>query len=300
MKVQANGIEIGVDIIGDGVPLLMIMGIGAQLLHWPEGFVRQLADAGFQCIRFDNRDMGLSQRMTGDVDVPGLIARRLIGRSVNSPYTLSDMARDSVGVLDALDIESAHVIGASMGGMIAQRIAIETPERMRTLTALMTSAGRRRDALVSLRAVRALLRSPVIHNADDYADSVVEFLDAVGSPGVERDLDELRRVCHLIYERGLNPAGFNRQLAAIIADGDRRAELADIDVPTLVLHGLSDPLLSPAGGRALADAIPGARFEGIDGMGHDLPRNAWRTLTDHIVDHVVQSGDVLAERRIRA
>ncbi|MFT6145261.1 MAG: pimeloyl-ACP methyl ester carboxylesterase, partial [Myxococcota bacterium] len=249
MNVQANGLSLNVQIDGEGDPLLLIMGIGAQLLHWPQGFVDQLVGKGFQCIRFDNRDMGLSQRMTGRVDVANVLTRRMLGLSITAPYTLKDMADDSVGVLDALNIDSAHILGASMGGMIAQRIAIDHPQRTKTLISLMSTPGRRRDSLTSIKAARALLKNPNITDAESHADATIEFLNAVGTPGVVRDVPELRRMCGEIYKRGLSPDGFLRQLAAIAADGDRTSALRKVEAPTLVLHGSRDPLISPAGGQ---------------------------------------------------
>lgn len=296
MHVKANGLSIHVQIDGEGEPLLMIMGIGAQLLHWPQGFVDQLVDRGFQCIRFDNRDMGLSDRLSGRVDVFKVLSRRILGLAVDAPYTLADMANDSVGVLDALDIDRAHVLGASMGGMIAQRIAIDHPTRVASLTSLMSTPGRRRDNLTSVKAARALLRNPNITDATSHADSVIDFLEAVGTPGIERDIPELRRVCAEIYKRGLSPDGFVRQLAAIASDGDRTRELKAITAPTLVLHGTRDPLISKAGGEATASAIPGATYTPLDGMGHDLPPRYWPT----VVQAVTKLAMPLADGRLRA
>lgn len=296
MNVQANGVSIHVQIDGTGEPLLMIMGIGAQLLHWPQGLIDGLVARGFQCIRFDNRDMGLSERLSGEVDVAKVLSRRLLGLHIDAPYTLVDMANDSVGVLDALNIDRAHVLGASMGGMIAQRIAIDHPERVLTLTSMMSTPGRRRDSLTSVKAARALLQRPVITDARSHADSVITFLNAVGTPGIERDVPELRRVCAEIYKRGLSPDGFMRQLAAIAADGDRSRALRDIHAPTLVLHGSKDPLISPAGGKATADAIPGATYESLDGMGHDLPPSYWKQVIDAVARHAKPSTPALADR----
>lgn len=282
--VHSNDITLNVQIDGEGTPLLLIMGIGAQLLHWPQGLVDTLVSEGFQCIRHDNRDVGLSQRMSGHVDVGGIIGRRLFGMSVRPPYTLSDMATDSLGVLDALGIDRAHVFGVSMGGMIAQRMAIDAPERMLSLTSMMSSPGRRRDSLVSLRAARALLRRPAITDVESYTDELESFLQAVGTPGEIRDREQLHAVCAQIYARGLSPDGFARQFAAIAADGDRSEALRQVRVPTLVLHGTSDPLIAPGGGKATADAIPGARFVGLEGMGHDLPSRFWPLIVREVAD----------------
>ncbi len=296
MHVNANGLSIHVQIEGEGEPLLMIMGIGAQLLHWPQGLVDLFVANGFQCIRFDNRDMGLSERLNGRVDVTKVLSRRMLGLQIDAPYTLADMAQDSVGVLTALNIDQAHIFGASMGGMIAQRIAINHPGRVKTLTSLMSTPGRRRDSLTSVKAARALLKNPNITDAKSHADSTIEFLDAVGTPGLNRDVPELRRVCAEIYKRGLSPDGFIRQLAAIAADGDRTRELRSVLAPTLVLHGSKDPLISHAGGRATADAIPGATYQALDGMGHDLPPSYWPTIAAAVTQHA----QPLADGRLRA
>ena len=296
MHVNANGLSIHVQVDGEGEPLLLIMGIGAQLLHWPQGLIDLLVARGFQCIRFDNRDMGLSERMSGRVDVTKALSRRILGLHVDSPYTLKDMADDSVGVLDALNIDRAHVLGASMGGMIAQRMAIHHPHRLKSLTSLMSTPGRRRDSLTSVKAARALLKNPNITDAKSHADATIDFLNAVGTPGVERDITELRRVCAEIYKRGLSPDGFLRQLVAIAADGDRTRQLRSVRVPTLVLHGSKDPLISPAGGRATAHAIPGARYTSLQGMGHDLPHRYWATITEAVTQHA----QPLADGQLRA
>ncbi len=296
MHVNANGLSIHVQVEGEGEPLLMIMGIGAQLLHWPQGLVDLFVANGFQCIRFDNRDMGLSERLTGRVDVANVLTRRMLGLNIDAPYTLADMADDSVGVLAALNIDRAHIFGASMGGMIAQRIAINHPQRVKSLTSLMSTPGRRRDSLTSVKAARALLKNPNITDAKSHADAVIAFLDAVGTPGVKRDVPELRRVCAEIYRRGLSPDGFVRQLAAIAADGDRTRELRLVQAPTLVLHGSRDPLISPAGGQATADAIPGATYQPLDGMGHDLPPSYWPTIANAVTHHA----NPLADGRLRA
>lgn len=300
MQVRANGLSLEVEDEGEGTPLLLIMGLGAQLLHWPQRFVDTLVRRGFRVVRFDNRDVGLSQRLSGTPDIPRLIGRRLLGLPIRSPYSLSDMAQDAVGVLDALDIDRAHIIGASLGGMIAQRVALEHPERALSLTSIMSSPGRRRDNLVSPKAALALLKTPDASTVESYTADLFTFMDTVGSPDFDRDNEEFRRVAAELYRRGVSPEGSKRQLAAILADGDRTELLRSIRKPTLVIHGLADPLIAPAGGRATAAAIPGARFMGIEGMGHDLPAAVHDRLADAIGELVQGNGSALAEGGSRA
>tara|TARA_B100000575_G_scaffold291546_1_gene297747 strand:- start:622 stop:1494 length:873 start_codon:yes stop_codon:yes gene_type:complete len=270
--VQANGVDIYCEVHGEGHPVLLVMGINAQLIHWPPEMIDRLVAAGFQVIAFDNRDMGQSTWFDG-LQAPSLgsmIAHRVVNRSQQTPYTLSDMAEDGFGVLTALGIESAHIIGASMGGMIAQQMAILHPDRVRSLTSIMSHTGERRHFLSDPRALLALMGTTPA-NAEEAGERVVGLMKVIGSPEDRRPDDHYRWLGATAYERGSNPEGFKRQLAAIVVSGSRDAQLKHLTVPTAVIHGTVDPLVSPRGGRHTAAVIPGAELVLIDGMGHDLP-----------------------------
>jgi pimeloyl-ACP methyl ester carboxylesterase len=264
----------------DGEPLLLIMGLGMQLVSWPDELCAMLVDRGFSVVRFDNRDAGQSTHFShaGNPSVLQLFARP---RAV-APYRLADMAGDAAAVLDAVGWASAHVVGASLGGMIAQALAIGHPDRVRTLTSVMSTPspriGRPRPG-----ALAALGERPAT-NRDEAGERMVRVFRVIGSPGYPHNEDWLRDVGRRAYDRGHDPAGGRRQLAAIRASGDRRAALAGIRMPTLVLHGDADPLVRPAGGRATAAAVPGARLVVYPGMGHDLPYPLWSDMIDQIGD----------------
>jgi pimeloyl-ACP methyl ester carboxylesterase len=280
MQIAANGIALEVEDHGSptGEPLLLVMGLGMQLLAWPDGFVAALVERGFRVIRFDNRDIGLSQSFDA-AGVPNLVLDSLrfaVGWTVRSPYTLADMAADSVGVLDALGIESAHVCGASMGGMIAQHLAAAQPRRLRSLTLMMTTSGARRLPGPSLKVRGALISRP--KNPREVASIVehyVELYGLIGSPAFPAQPEELRERLTRSVRRSYRPAGTARQMVAIAADGDRSGLLGSIGAPTHVIHGLADALVPVAAGRDLAARIPGATLDVIDGMGHDLPAALW-------------------------
>jgi pimeloyl-ACP methyl ester carboxylesterase len=257
---------------GEGVPLLLVMGINAQLIHWPPELVEGLVAAGFQVIAFDNRDMGLSQRFDGQ-RAPGisrLFRDRMIGRVSRTPYSLVDMADDGFAVLDALGLSAAHVVGASMGGMIAQQMAIQSPQRVKTLTSMMSHTGERRHFIAKKRAVDALM-SNTPTDAEDAGQRVFELMQVIGSRKYLRCEADLRLLGRMAHERCFNPAGFRRQLAAIVASGCRSKALSRLQIPTLVIHGKEDPLILPAGGQHTAKVIPGARLVLVEDMGHDLP-----------------------------
>jgi pimeloyl-ACP methyl ester carboxylesterase len=262
-------------------PLLLIMGLGTQMIAWPEPFCRELAGRGFQVIRFDNRDVGRSTWMHGrPPSVSELVRRRI----PDPPYTLSDLARDAAGLIEGLDLHSAHVVGASMGGMVAQTLAVEHPDRVRSLTSIMSNTGHRFSGQPALSVYPVLLRrAPAEREA--FMDHMMGVFDAIGSKRLGRDFERLRATAELSYERGVNPAGTARQLGAIVASGDRTAALSRIDAPTLVIHGTRDPMVRPSGGRATARAIRGARLLMIKDMGHDLPDQAWPQLIDAIAGH---------------
>lgn len=287
MQLVANGIKIEVEEHGSpqGEPLVLIMGLGMQLVAWHEDFVRGLVDRGFRVLRFDNRDIGLSQDFD-HLGVPNLgleVLRHAMGLPVRSPYTLVDMANDTVGLLDAMGIGNAHICGASMGGMVAQQIAVRYPKRVKSLTLMMTTSGSRRLPGPSLRVRGALLSRPANpRNVDGIVSHYVDFYKLIGSPGYPTADEWLKRRLAMSVRRSYRPRGTARQLTAIAADGDRSPLLGQIRVPTQVLHGLADPLVPAAAARDLAARIPGARLDLIEGMGHDLPLALWPRFTQAI------------------
>ncbi len=267
----ANGIELCCQEMGDpdGEPLLLVMGLATQMIAWPEDFCELLAERGFRVVRFDNRDIGRSTKL----EAAGVPSRLDLigGRRATAPYFLRDMAADTVGLMDRLGIESAHVVGASMGGMIAQSLAIEHPARVRSLVSIMSTTGSRWTGLPSWKAMGVLLGRPPA-GREAAIERAVRTFRVIGSPGFEFEEDRVRDIAGRSYDRGHSGAGVQRQLHAISASGDRTRALGGVTAPTLVIHGSRDPLIRPAGGRATARAIPGARLKLVDGMGHDLPR----------------------------
>ena len=287
-----NGITLCYETFGDpsAPPIVLIMGLGTQMVAWDTRFCEQLADDGFYVVRFDNRDTGRSTCLD-DQPVPKLyeIALRRISRPA---YKLADMALDTVGLMDVLGIERAHVVGVSMGGMIAQTIATRHPTRVRSLTSIMSNTGARWSGQPALKTYPVLLGSSP-RDREAFVERGVKTWNTIGSPGFERDDLELRAMIELSFERGGSPAGSARQLGAIIASGDRRRELRAVKAPTLVIHGTADKLVAPSGGRATAKAIDGARLITIEGMGHDLPRPAWPEIIGAIAQHA-HGADVAA------
>ncbi|HYH58907.1 MAG TPA: alpha/beta hydrolase [Thermoleophilaceae bacterium] len=256
----------------DRPAVLLVMGLGTQMLGWHEDFCRELAERGFFVIRYDNRDVGRSTRLD---DAPTPTMPQIMTRRVKQPpYLLADMADDGLGLLGELGIERAHVVGASMGGMIAQTMAARAPERVESLVSIMSSTGSRWSGQPAPRILPVFLQKPAA-SREDYQERLVKLFKLVGSPAFERDDDELRELAGQAWDRGLDPHGFARQLGAILASGNRSADLRRIEAPTLVIHGKADRLVRPSGGRATAKAIPNAKLELIDGMGHDLPRGIW-------------------------
>lgn len=262
--------------------LLLVMGLGTQMLGWRPDFCAALAAEGFRVIRFDNRDIGRSTHLRGRRP-PGLL--ELATRRVRDPaYTLDDMAGDTVGLMDALDIDAAHLVGASMGGMITQQAAVRHPGWVRSLTSIMSTTGARRIGQPALRVLPLLARPPA-KEREEAIDRIVHLFGIVGSPGFERDVAATRELAGASFDRGSDRSGSGRQLGAILASGDRTQALARITAPTLVIHGTADKLVATSGGRATAKAIPGARLELIDGMGHDLPRGAWDRIVSLVAGH---------------
>jgi pimeloyl-ACP methyl ester carboxylesterase len=283
-----NGITLCYETFGDrsDPTALLIMGLGTQMVAWHEDFCRQLAGAGFHVVRFDNRDIGHSTHLQG----PPPTIRQLLTRSKRAAhYRLSDMADDAARLLAELDLAPAHVIGASMGGMIAQTLAARHPERVLSLTSIMSNTGALSNGQPALRLYPFFLRRPAA-GRDAYVKHFERLFAAIGSRGLPREPDEIRELAALSYERDHDPAGPGRQLAAIIASGDRTPELRNIQAPTLVLHGTADPLVRPSGGRATARAISGAKLKTIRGMGHDLPRAAWTEIVEAIVQNAARAG----------
>jgi pimeloyl-ACP methyl ester carboxylesterase len=267
--------------------VLLVMGLATQMLGWHEDFCESLAGRGFHVVRFDNRDIGRSTKLS---HLPPPTLRQLLRRDGAAVgYTLEDMADDAAGLLDHLEIERAHVAGASMGGMIAQTLAIRHPERVLSLASIMSNTGGRWKGQPALRIYPLFLRRAP-RGREGYVEHTVRVFRTIGSPGFERDEDDLREVVGRGYDRGIDAAGAARQLAAIVAAPDRTPALAAVRIPTVVIHGAADPMINPSGGRATAKAIPGARMLSIDGMGHDLPRGAWGRILDAIEENAARAG----------
>jgi pimeloyl-ACP methyl ester carboxylesterase len=291
----ANGIELAYQEIGDpdGQPLLLIMGLAVQMIGWDEDFCAMLAERGFRVIRFDNRDIGHST-MIEAAGVPSRVDM-LMGRRASAPYLLSDMAADMAGLMDHLDIEAAHLVGASMGGMIAQTLAILQPQRVLSLVSMMSTTGNRWLGLPSWKAFGVVMAHQP-HGREAAIEQAVRTFKTIGSPAYPMDEANFRRMAAASYDRAHNRAGVVRQMHAITASGDRTRALRKLSLPTTVIHGASDPLIRPAAGRATARAIPGARLRVIEGMGHDLPRALWPTIVDEIAATAERaSGDRVAQ-----
>ncbi len=286
----ANGIEIAYQEMGevDAPAIVLIMGLGAQMLAWDEGLCSLLAERGFRVVRFDNRDIGHSTILEG-AGVPNRLDL-ILGRREAATYLLRDMAADTTGLMDHLGIEAAHVVGASMGGMIAQTMAIERPRQVLSLTSIMSTTGRRWMEFPTLRAF-AILMAPTPHGQDAYIERAVKTFRVIGSPGYEMDEEWFRKLVGESYDRGHRPSGVLRQMLAITVSGDRTDALHKVTAPTLVIHGRKDPLARPVGGRATARAIPGARLRMIDGMGHDLPRELWPMFVEEIAANAARAGE---------
>ena len=282
-RAQTNGIELEYETFGDPTKpaMLLIMGLGVQMLGWDERFCNLLADRGFFVIRFDNRDVGLSTHTEGPIPNP----LQLMAQDYSSAtYTLDDMADDTAGLLDELGIAAAHVAGASMGGMIGQTLAAKHPDRVLSLASIMSSTGNSEVGQPQPEAITALI-TPMPGDRDGYVDAAMRAFSVIGSPGYPPDEERLRDLIGRSYDRSYDPIGFLRQLAAIMASGDRTEALRSIKAPTVVIHGEDDPLIVKSGGEATAAAIPGAKLVTIPGMGHDLPPELWPQFIDEIVEN---------------
>lgn len=285
---HANGIDLCYEIFGDPAaePMLLIMGLGAQMVLWDDEFCRELAARGFRVIRFDNRDIGKSSKLSGGKRLGALelIKLRFLKIPVAAPYRLIDMARDTVGLMDVLGIKSAHLVGASMGGMIAQEVAISFPQRMRSLTSIMSTTGNPKVPPPS-REAAAMLMAPPPNTREEYLDRFAKTWKVLRVGSFPEDEAKDRSRAERCFERGLSPAGIGRQLRAILASGSRSQRLRSVTAPTLVIHGTVDPLVRPEGGKDTAASISGAKLLMVDGMGHAIPIPMWPQIIGAIADH---------------
>lgn len=287
-RTPANGIEIEYEQFGpaDGLPLLLVMGLGAQMIQWDEEFIALFVERGFRVTRFDNRDVGLSTKLddAGPANVMEVMARMRAGETPEVAYTLDDMADDAAGLLDALRLESTHVVGASMGGMIAQTLAIRHPRRVRSLVSIMSSTGNPELPPAKPEAMALLMRPPAADRASAI-ESGLETRRLLAGTAHPFDEPRARRNAERAYDRCFHPAGQGRQTAAIVAHGSRVEPLRRLDVPTLVIHGDADPLVPVAGGHDTARCVPGAELMIVPGMGHDLHPATWPGIVDAIFKH---------------
>ncbi|HEX8902857.1 alpha/beta fold hydrolase [Vitreimonas sp.] len=285
-QARVNGISLEYETHGpeDGAPLLLISGLGTQLTRWPPGLYEKLVARGFRVIRFDNRDVGLSQKFAGAPTIESVVAARMQGQAPDIPYTLDDMAADAVGVLDHLGVDRAHIAGASMGGMIGQLVAADYPERVLSFTAIFTTTGNPTLPPSKPEAMAVLTTRAPDPNKDieAYVEHVVRGARTIGSPAYPFEESLLRERALTDVRRAYEPLGVARQLAAVIANGDRRAKLANIKAPVVVLHGDADPLVPVEGGRDLAACVADAELRIVEGMGHDIPPSLYDTVIDAI------------------
>lgn len=291
-RANANGMDIEYDTAGspDDPALLLVMGLGAQMITWDEAFCRLLADQGFFVIRYDNRDVGLSTKLesAGVPDLQEVAASVLSGQAVSLYYTLEDMADDGMALLGALGIERAHIVGASMGGMIVQAMAIRHPERVLSMCSIMSTTGSREVGQPDPEAVGVLLAGAPA-SREEAIEAGVQAAKILGSPGFPFDADKVRERSAASYDRMNYPQGMMRQIVAILGAEDRTPALRRLKVPTLVIHGEDDKLVTPSGGRATAEAVPGAELLMIPGAGHDLPEGAWPTIVEAIVANTARA-----------
>jgi pimeloyl-ACP methyl ester carboxylesterase len=284
-QITANGISIEYDTFGSrsSRPLLLVMGLGAQLIHWRDEFCDQLADRDHFVIRYDNRDAGLSEKFghLGTPDMMEIAGRLMAGEPAGAPYSLDDMAADAFGLLDNLDIEAAHICGASMGGMIVQAMALLAPHRVHSMTSIMSSTGNPELPPSSDEAMAAML-SPAATNREEAIERTLAVSGVIGSPAYPVPEDEVRRRAAQGYDRSFYPEGVARQMAAIASHGNRRPALETLEVPALVIHGDADPLVRLDGGHDTHQALRGSKLLVLEGMGHDLPEPLWSEVIDAI------------------
>jgi pimeloyl-ACP methyl ester carboxylesterase len=294
MQIKANGIDIEVETFGDKAnpTVIFVMGFGAQLINWPVEMMEGLVERGFHVVRFDNRDVGLSQKFPelGQPNAGDVMAKVVSGETPDVPYTLTDMAADAVGVLDAMGIDKAHIAGGSMGGMIVQVAAAGWPDRFHSMTSIFSSTGNPELPQATDEAMTALLSRPENEERDTVVAHQMKVRKVIGSPGYPAQEDEARARAQESFDRSYYPEGTTRQYAAIIADGDRRERIKSISCPVLVLHGTDDPLVRVEGGRDTAANIPGARIVELDGWGHDLPTELVPRLVEEIAAHCSAAG----------
>jgi pimeloyl-ACP methyl ester carboxylesterase len=288
-SVYANGIQIEYETFGDlsGQPLLLIIGLGGQMIHWDDDICKDFAARGHYVIRFDNRDVGLSTKFgkAGVPTLPEIFGKLLRGEKVNPPYTLDDMANDALALLDALHISKAHVCGMSMGGMIAQTIAIRSPQRVLSLTSIYSTTGNPQVPQPKPEII-AILTAPPPDERQAFIEHMLRLMKTISGPRFPPDETWTRKIMGETYDRSFYPEGAARQLVAILTQGNRVSALSSVKVPSLVIHGTSDPLVSVEGGKDTARAIPGAELMLIEGMGHDLPHGgAWPMIVEAITKH---------------
>lgn len=290
---MANGLRLCYEEFGapSDPAMVLIMGLGTQMISWPDAFCQGLASRGFRVIRFDNRDIGLSQKIEtqGKTNLFKAFIQSRLGWKVDAPYTLRDMAKDTVGVIDFLGIDKAHWVGASMGGMIAQLVAAEFPNRTLSLTSMMSTTGRKNLPQTSLKALRQMMTRPPVNNEQAYLEHALKTWAIIGSPDYPPTKEELTNKIMRSARRSSYPAGYRNQVAAIAASGDRRGVLHRVTCPTLVIHGKEDILVPVEGGIDTAKNIRGSRLELIAGMGHDLPRQLHGRFCDLIVEITQQA-----------
>jgi pimeloyl-ACP methyl ester carboxylesterase len=282
-NVHANGIDIEYLTEGDPAdpPLLLVMGLGAQLITWPQGFVDGLCERGYFVIRFDNRDSGLSTKLQGTPEITALFA----GDTSSAPYLIEDMADDAAALLTEIGITKAHVVGASLGGMITQALTVHHPDRFLSACSIMSTTGDRSVGAPTSEAISALLR-PIATSREEAIEASVTGSKVIGSPAYPVDEQILRTRAAAAYDRSYCPEGTARQLGAVLASPDRTEGLRGVELPFLVLHGEADPLVTLSGGQATAAAVPGAKLITYPGMGHDLPEILWSEITDAIVSNM--------------
>jgi pimeloyl-ACP methyl ester carboxylesterase len=285
-QIAANKIKLEYEEFGpkNGEAVLLIMGLGAQLTRWPLGFIEKLTAKGYRVIRYDNRDVGLSERFhaAGPANITQIMADRMAGKTPNAAYLVDDMADDAVGLLDSLGIKRAHIVGASMGGMIAQMVAANHPSRVLSLTSIMSATGNPATPPARPEAMAVLMTRPESNELEVIVANGIKSQRTIGSPAYPAKEEEMRARIVEDFKRAFYPEGFTRQMAAIVASGDRRERVKTITAPTLVIHGADDPLVPVEGGRDTADTIKGAELLVIPGMGHDLPTELHQTVADAI------------------